>query len=386
MPWIESRAMDERVRFIGAIQEDPRCNFSRLCERFGISRDKGYKWLARYKEHGPSGLEDRAPIARSCPHKTDEATADRIVAERKEHSHDGPKKLRRRMLDRGELGVPAASTIGEILNARGLIRPRRARLRVPPSPNQLDPCAEPNDVWCIDFKGHFPLGDKTRCDPLTLTDAATRYLLKCEAVTDTSEAGVRPELERAFREFGLPAKIRSDNGPPFASKALGGLSRLSVWWIQLGILPERIEPGKPQQNGRHERMHRTLKEHTASPPYATMVEQQRAFDRFRRDYNDARPHEALGMTPPAAHYEPSSRPMPERPREPEYADDIEVRRVNSNGNFTWKGTRFLAGAPLMNQPIGFRQTDEDEWELFYGPLLVGYLLVRDGAPRIEPVR
>ncbi len=385
MPWKESRAMDERVRFIAAIEQDPRGNFSRLCDSFGISRDKGYKWLARYKEHGPSGLHDRAPVARSCPHKTPDAVADRVVAERKEHPHDGPKKLRQRMLDKGELAVPAASTIAQILSARGLIRPRRARLRVPPSPNQLDPCAEPNDVWCIDFKGHFALGDKTRCDPLTLTDAATRYLLKCEALLDTREAAVRAELEKAFREFGLPNKIRSDNGPPFASKALGGLSRLSVWWIQLGILPERIEPGKPQQNGRHERMHKTLKLHTATPPSETMADQQRAFDRFRRDYNEARPHEALGQTPPAAHYEPSLHTMPERPREPQYGDDFAVRRVNNAGHFTWRGHLLLAGAPLRRQPIGLRQIDEDECELFYGPLLLGYVLVRDGQARIEPV-
>jgi transposase InsO family protein len=191
--------MDERVRFIAAIQEEPRGNFTLQCERFGISRAKGYKWLARYKEHGPRGLEDRPPVARHCPHKTPDEVADRVVAERKEHPHDGPKKLRRRMLDRGERKVPAASTIGDILLERGLIHPRRARLRVPPSPNQLDPCAEPNDVWCIDFKGHFPLGDKTRCDPLTLTDAATRYLLKCEALIDTREAAVRAQLDRAFR-------------------------------------------------------------------------------------------------------------------------------------------------------------------------------------------
>jgi transposase InsO family protein len=378
--------MDERVRFIAAIQEDPRGNFSRLCERFGISRDKGYKWLARYKAHGPKGLEDKPPVARSCPHRTADEVVDLVVAERKAHPFDGPKKLRGRLINRGELDVPAASTIGEILNSRGLIRPRRRRLRVPPSPNQLDPCAEPNDVWCLDFKGHFTLGDKMRCDPLTLTDAASRYLLKCEAVSPATEGPVRAELERAFHEFGLPHKIRSDNGPPFASKALGGLSRLSVWWIQLGVLPERIEPGKPQQNGRHERMHKTLKQHTASPPQATMVEQQRAFDRFRRDYNEERPHEALGQTPPAAHYEPSPRVMPDKPRPPEYGDDFTVRRVNTTGQFTWKGQRLLAGAPLANEPIGVRQTDEDEWEIFYGPLLVGYVLLRDGQARIEPLR
>jgi putative transposase len=386
VPWKETGVMDERVRFIAAVQEDPRGNFSRLCERFGISRDKGYKWLARYTEDGPRGLEDRPPVARHCPHKTDDVRADRIVAERKEHPFDGPKKLRQRLIDQGEVDVPAASTIGEILHARGLIRPRRARLRVPPSPDLLDPCAEPNDVWCIDFKGYFRLGDKTRCDPLTLTDAATRYLLKCEAVAATTEAPVRAELEKAFREFGLPKKIRSDNGPPFASKALGGLSRLSVWWIQLGILPERIEPGKPQQNGRHERMHRTLKEHTAQPPRETKTDQQRAFDYFRRDYNEKRPHEALGMTPPAAHYEPSPRVMPDKPRAPEYGDEHVVRRVSRHGSFAWKGQTLLAGAPLANQPIGVRQTDEDEWEIFYGPLLLGYVLVRDGAARIEPIR
>jgi putative transposase len=386
VPWKESGAMDERVRFIAAIQEDPRGNFSQLCRRFGISRDKGYKWLARYKAHGPRGLEDLAPVARSCPHRTADPVADRVVAERKEHPFDGPKKLRQRLLDKGELEVPAASTIGEILHARGLIRPRCARLRVPPSPNLLDPCAEPNDVWCIDFKGHFALGDKTRCDPLTLTDAATRYLLKCEAVSSPTEGPVRAELERAFREFGLPAKIRSDNGPPFASKALGGLSRLSVWWIQLGILPERIEPGKPQQNGRHERMHKTLKQHTAAPPQATHADQQRAFDRFRRDYNETRPHEALGQTPPAAHYEPSPRVIPDKLRPLEYGDDHVVRRVNHNGHFMWRGQRLLAGAPLANQPIGIRQTDEEEWEILYGPLLIGYLLLRQGDLRIEPVR
>jgi putative transposase len=386
VPWKDTRVMDERIQFIAAVQADPRGNFTRLCERFGISRAKGYKWVARYEQYGPGGLEDLPPRARSCPHKTEDEVIDRVVAERKAHPFDGPKKLRRRMLDRGVEAVPAASTIGEILAQRGLIRPRRSRLRVPPSPNLLDPCAEPNDVWCIDFKGHFQLGDKRRCDPLTVTDAATRYLLKCEALEDTREGAVRKELERAFGEFGVPKKIRSDNGPPFASKALGGLSRLSVWWIQLGVLPERIEPGKPQQNGRHERMHKTLKEHTASPPRASMIEQQRAFDLFRRDYNDERPHEALGQTPPAHHYEPSRRRMPERLREPEYGDDFEVRRVLSSGVFKFKGEKLRAGAPLVNQPVGLRQTDEDEWELFYGPLLIGYVLVRDGAPRIEPVR
>ena len=312
MPWKETCVVDQRVRFIAALQEDPRGNFSRLCERFGIARSVGYKWVERYNELGPAGLADRESVARGCPHKTPDAVEDRVVSLRKRHPFDGPKKLRQRLLDIGELQivVPAASTIGEILDRYGLIRPTRARLRVPPSTTPLAHAHGPNDVWSVDFKGHFATSDGARCHPLTISDNATRFLIKCESLREPKDAPVREQFELAFREFGLPARIRSDNGAPFASKAVGGLSRLSVWWIQLGIIPERIEPGHPEQNGRHERMHKTLKEQTASPPAATLADQQRAFDRFRADYNNDRPHEALGQTPPRAHYEPSLRIMP----------------------------------------------------------------------------
>jgi putative transposase len=387
VPWKEIRPVDERIRFIAAVQEDPKGNFAQLCERFGIHRSKGYKWLQRYNELGPSGLEDRKPVAHRCPHRTADEVIDRIVAMRKEHPYDGPKKLRLRLLKREpHMRLPAASTIGEILDRYGLIRPRRARLRVPPHPSPLEPCEQPNDVWCVDFKGHFALGDATRCYPLTLTDGASRYLLKCEALHEPREEPVRKHLELAFREFGLPPRIRSDNGPPFATKAIGGLSRLSVWWIQLGIVPERIEPGQPQQNGRHERMHRTLGEQTTHPPAATLADQQRAFDRFRHDYNQERPHEALGQTPPAAHYEPSLRVMPERPRAPEYRDDWSVRQVNKDGCFSWQGTMLRITPLLRLQPIGLKPVDDDEWEIYYGPLLIGVVLVRGGQPRIEPLR
>jgi len=211
------------------------------------------------------------------------------------------------------------------------------------------------------------------------------HLIKCEQVAQPDEVHCRPHFERAFREFGVPARIRSDNGPPFASKALGGLSRLSVWWMQLGIEPERIEPGKPQQNGRHERFHLTLKQQTASPPKSDAVEQQRAFDRFRHEYNDLRPHEALSQTPPARHYEPSLRPMRELAA-PHYDPDMSVRWVNTSGRISMKGTMLPVAHLLARQPVGLRQTDADEWELFYGPLLLGYVLVRNGKPRIEPPR
>jgi len=385
MPWKEVRSVDQRMQFIAAVQADPKGNFHQLCRSFGISRSKGYKWLERFRQMGPRGLEDQKPIAKSFPHRTPDEVVDRVVELRKKHPFDGPKKLRARLLVlEPTLTVPAASTIGDILDRHGLIRPRRARLRVPPSPSPLEPCSESNELWCVDFKGHFACGDGTRCHPLTITDGATRYLIKCEGMVQPRDQPVREHFERAFREFGMPARLRSDNGPPFATKALGGLSALSVWCIRYGVIPERIEPGHPEQNGRHERMHRTLKEQTANPPAATLADQQRAFDRFRRDYNDERPHEALGMTPPAAHYEPSLRAMPPAPKDPEYASGFEVRRVKAKGSFSWMGFELRVGPLLASQPVGLRAIDEDEWELFYGPLLIGYVLMRDGKPHIEP--
>ncbi len=387
MPWKETRVVDERIRFIAAVQEDPRGNFSRLCERFGISRAKGYKWLRRYEERGPEGLRDRKPVPGSCPHRTAEEVEDRVVQLRKQYPEYGPKKLRSMLMEQSpKLAVPASSTIGDILDRYGLIRPRRFRLRVPPSNSPLAHAQEPNDVWCVDFKGHFPLGDRTRCHPLTITDAASRYLIKCESVGKPDETHCRPHFERAFREFGLPRRIRSDNGAPFASKALGGLSRLSVWWLQLGIEPERIEPGKPEQNGRHERFHLTLKKHTASPPQHNAADQQRAFDRFRHEYNDVRPHEALSQTPPARHYEPSRRAMPDQPRAPQYDPDMAVRWVGAKGMVSFKGTLLYVGELLAEQPVGLRQIDADEWELHYGSVLLGHWLIRKGIGRIEPLR
>ena len=385
MPWKEICNVDDRVRFIAAVKADPNGNFLRLCEAFGVHRSTGYKWVERYNELGPAGLEDRTSAPRNCPHRTPDAVADRLVAERKRHPYDGPKKLRVRLLAAGVEGLPAASTIGEILDRHGLIRPRRARLRVPPSTDPLAHAHGANDVWCTDFKGHFPCGER-RCHPLTITDAASRFLIKCEGMAHEKDGPVREQFELAFHEFGIPVRIRSDNGGPFATKALGGLSRLSVWWIRLGIVPERIEPGQPQQNGRHERFHLTLKQQTASPPATTFADQQRAFDVFRADYNNARPHEALGMKTPASHYEPSWRPMPATPRSPEYDAGWIVRKVKSNGSFSWLGQAVLATPLLAGEPVGLRPIDEDEWELFYGPILLGYVLVRDRKPFVERIR
>jgi putative transposase len=387
MPWKATCAVDQRLRFVAAVAEDSRGNFTQLCARFGISRAKGYKWIARYEAEGPSGLEDRKPIARSCPHRTPDVVVDRLVALRKLHPFDGPKKLRARLLDAGLEGyaLPAASTVGEMLDRLGMIRPRKMRLRTPPSTEPLAHAVAPNDVWCVDFKGHFACGDGARCYPLTISDAASRYLIKCESV-DPKEGPVREQFERAFHEFGMPKRIRSDNGPPFATTSLGGLSRLSIWWIQLGITPERIEPGQPQQNGRHERMHKTLKEQTATPPSASLIEQQRAFDRFRADYNDHRPHEALGQVPPKKYYEPSRIGMPATLSEPAYPASFELRRVDNNGTISWTNTSISTTKLLSGHVVGVLQTDDDEWELHYGPVLLAYILRRGGKSRLEAIR
>jgi hypothetical protein len=233
-------------------------------------------------------------------------------------------------------------------------------------------------VWAIDFKGWFRTGDGVRCDPLTVSDAASRYLLCCRPVMAATGARVREQLERVFREYGLPGRMRSDNGTPFASTGVGGLSDLSVWWIRLGIVPERIEPGAPQQNGRHERMHRTLKEETATPPAASMAEQRARFELFQRTYNEERPHEALGGATPAERYAPSARALPERLPELEYPAGIQLRKADEGGKIRWKQARCRVGAALAGEVIGVEQIDEGVQRLWFGPVALGLLDERKG--------
>lgn len=383
MPWKETCKVNERMRFIVAWSKEE-MSFSGLCRAFGISRKTGYKWLERYELEGPGGLVDKPPIARRHPHKIDEERLDKIIRARKMHPDWGPRKLKA-WLEEMHLGTtyPAASTIGDILKRYGLIRPRKRRLRVPLHTGPLIPYGGPNDVWCADFKGDFQMGDRTRCHPLTVMDGCTRYLLKCEGLKNQKTEPVREQFELAFREYGLPKRIRTDNGAPFASKALGGLSKLSVWWIRLGIVPERIEPGHPEQNGRHERMHKTLKAKTAKPPERDMRAQQRAFDLFRTEYNEERPHEALGQVPPSRRYALSVREYDGTERSPEYDMDWRVRRVNLSGAAKWKGEWLRLGAVFNGEPIGFKQTDEDRWDAYYGHVLLGEIDMRQEHPKIK---
>jgi putative transposase len=370
MPWPEVCPMDARMRFVAAVRagED---SMTALCEEYGVSRRIGYKWLARYAAEGPRGLQERRPGPRRVPWAISQAQAEAIVGLRRQRPSWGPKKLRAKLLARApEQHWPALSTIGDLLQREGLSPRRKRRRRATPTPGGVPPILAPNDVWCIDFKGWFRTGDGAQCYPLTVTDAFSRYLLCCRT-TSPDYAGCRREFERLFRECCLPQVILSDNGPPFASLAAGGLSRLSVWWIKLGSTPVRIVPGKPQQNGRHERMHKTLKAETAQPPAATLAAQQRRFDHFRAEFNHERPHEALGQVVPATVYTPSPRPYPARLADPAYARDFELRRVRSNGEIKWQGELIFIAQPLAGEVIGLRENDDGDAEAYFGPVQLG---------------
>lgn len=370
MPWKETCAMDERREFVLAVLRQEG-SVAELCRQTGISRKTGYKWLERYEGEGCSGLGDRSHAPHDCPHRLSRPVIEGLLELRGLHPSWGPKKLRAWLEEhRPAQAWPALSTIGELLRSRGLTVGRKRRLRVPSSA-PFGSCVEANDVWSVDFKGWFRTGDGARCDPLTLKDAHCRYLLRCQAVERTNGACVWPIFDAAFREFGLPLRMRSDNGPPFATTAAGGLSQLSIRLIKAGVIPERIEPGKPQQNGRHERFHLTLKRETADPPAANLRAQQRRFDAFRKLYNEERPHEALGQSPPARHYAPSPRHYSGRLREPEYPDGFEVRRVRQNGEIKWRGATIYIGQVLSGEPVGCQQTHDGKWTLSYGPINLG---------------
>ena len=373
MPWKATCQMDERVQFIARVLagED---EMTALCGEYGISRKTGYKWLGRYISEGAAGLAERshAPLQHGQAHEV--AVVQAVLGLRQRWPHWGPKKLRVKLVERHpELPVPAASTIGEWLRREGVVSRSRQRRRCPPYTQPFAAVSAANDVWCTDFKGWFRTGDGRRCDPFTLTDAHSRYLLRCQAVARPDEENVRPIFEAAFKEHGLPLALRSDNGPPFASSGVGGLSRLAVWWMKLGIRPERIVAGKPQQNGRHERVHRTLNQETATPPATSLPAQQERFDVFCAVYNNERPHEALGQQTPASRYQPSPRPYPDRVEDPHYGDDVAVRRVRSTGQIKWAGELIFVGEALIGEPVGITESERGDWLVRYADVELGYI-------------
>ncbi len=363
--------MTERAQFIVDCVRGE-LSMSALCRKYEISRKTGYKWWERFVAEGQLGLGDRSRRCQTHPNATPEAVEALLLGLRKQHPTWGPRKLCAWLQwHQPRVPCPSPSTVGALLARAGLVRRRRARHTAPAYAAPFSACTAPNAVWCADFKGGFALGNGRRCNPLTLTDAHSRYLLRCEAVSRMDESAVRPIFESAFAEFGRPHAIRTDNGPPFATIAAGGLSRLAIWWRKLGIRPERIAPGQPQQNGRHERMHRTLKAETTKPPARTLADQQRVFDRFRRIYNDERPHEALGLRPPATVYVPSRRPYPIVVREPVYPAAFARRRVRHDGLVNWQSALIYLAETLATETVAFETLGPTTWRLYFADIVLG---------------
>ena len=373
MPWAQTSTMDHKHLFITDYLTRS-FSVSELCARFGISRPTGYKWIGRFLEQGHPGLEELSRRALSCPHRTAEELLEPLLELRRKHPTWGAKKLlgvlRRR---RPETQWPARSTVSDLLKRHGLVEHKRTRRR-PGHPGKPETSMNsPNHVWCADFKGEFKTGDGIYCYPLTVTDGFSRFLLGCKGLHSTGHAGAKPVFKRLFQEFGLPRIIRTDNGAPFATTAIGRLSRLSVWWIRLGVFPELIQPGRPSQNGRHERMHKTLKQETTRPPAATMRGQQLRFNRFIEEFNTMRPHEALGQETPASLYTSSPRPYPSRLPTVEYPDHFEKRLVSRNGGFRWLNQRVPISHTLQEQYVGLEEVDDGIWDVYFGAVRLGQM-------------
>lgn len=390
MVWRETGIMDERLRFVvDCLARDE--TMSALCAAYGISRKSGYKWLWRYREFGAEGLHDRPRGPLNHGRATALDLVERIVAAKETHPLWGPKKIVARLKRTApELVWPSASTVGAILGRHGLVSARkRPRLRA--CGNGPWPQADrPNAVWTGDHKGWFRTADGWRCEPLTVMDASSRYLLALEATGSTADAEAWPVFERLFEEHGLPDRFRSDNGPPFASPGVTGLTPLAVRFVKLGIILERIAPGKPQQNGRHERFHLTMLP-LAKEPEADRMAQGQSFEAFRRSYNEERPHEALAMDTPAQHYHPSQRAMPKTAPEPDYPAKAAVRHVRHNGEIRWNGGFVYVSQALAGEAVAASETEDGEWVLSFHAHPLGIIdtrrmkLVRRSAAPTNPL-
>jgi len=370
MPWKTATMISERARFV-LEAERSFLPFAELCRRHGISRPTGHKWLNRYRAEGLPGLEDRSHRPNSCPHLTPESVVARILNIRRSRGWGAPKIQR---LLRDELpDVPSIDAIHRVLVRHGAViskKPRRKHTHPGPPLTSMD---APNATWTTDFKGEFRTLDGSLCYPLTVQDGHSRFLLECHGMERLDIAQTRQRFELIFREYGLPERIRSDNGHPFASTALGGLSQLSVWWIKLGIMPQLIEPGKPQQNGRHERMHRTLKAETALPPEADLPAQQQSFDGFRTMFNYERPHQALNQERPASVYTRSPRLYPEHLEPLTYPPHFEVRLVSQDSTIRWKSSKVFVSHLLGREEVGLEEIGDGVWSVFFGSVHLGWL-------------
>jgi transposase InsO family protein len=371
VPWKAKSPMDLRKEFIERLRAGERS--SDLCREYGISRKTGNKFKRRYEELGLKGLADRSRAPKVIPHKTPPEVEEVIVAERREHPSWGPRKLKEVLERRLERPFPSAAAIGAVLSRHGLVQPRKRRMRHQPIPTKLREANAPNDVWCIDYKGHFRLGDTTYCYPLTITDQFSRFILGCEGMAAISDEEAQEVCKEVFATYGLPLAMRSDNGVPFSCTGLAGLTKLSVLWLRLGIALERIRPAHPQENGQHERMHRTLKFETARPSRANLLQQQERFDDFIEEFNQLRPHEALKMKRPADVYMPSQRPLPSSLAEPSYLTCDDVLRVNRNGQiYVASVGQVSLTAALAGELVGIREERDGRWLVSFCGIDLGH--------------
>ena len=377
MPWLETAPMEQRERFI----RDERLalyTMTELCERYGISRKTGYKWLDRFDAGGRAGLSDRSRAPHQCPHRIADNVAQLICLARRQHPSWGPEKLLQWLEPRHpDVDLPAVSTAGDLLARKGLVK-RRRRRRPHLHPGVVPAVTtQPNDLWTADFKGQFRTRDGIYCYPLTIADQHTRFLMACHGLRSTKGQGVRPVFDRLFREYGLPRAIRTDNGVPFATTGIHGFSQLNVWWLRLGIQHQRILPGQPQQNGAHERMHKTLKRDAIRPPRATLAAQQRAFNHFRGLYNNERPHKFLRGRTPGSLYRPSMRAYTGELPALEYPGHFLVKRITNAGTFRFKKRLLFIAKSLQQHTIGLEEIADGIWSIHFCRVLVGRLDERD---------
>ena len=377
MPWLETSPMHERLRFIEDHRGD-QYDMTELCARHGVSRKTGYKWLDRFEAEGKRGLVDRSRAPHHCPHKISRHVASLLCAARRAHPYWGPEKLMAWLAPRHpELAWPAPSTVSDLLVRRRLVKTRRRRRRHQ-HPGVVAPVTyAPNDLWTADFKGHFKTRDGIYCYPLTIADQHARYLLTCKGLLSTKGHGVRRSFERTFYEFGLPRAIRTDNGVPFATTGIHGLSQLNVWWLRLGIQHQRIHPGSPQENGVHERMHRTLKQGACRPARAHCAAQQRAFNAFRTEFNEERPHEALQNRTPASQYHASARAYTGVLPPQEYPGHYLVKKITTGGTFRFQGRLLFIANALTHHHIGLEEVDTGVWNIYFNSVLLAKLNERD---------
>jgi len=368
--------MDLKLQLVTDLKEE-RLSITDLSKKYGISRPTVYKWFDRYETTGIEGLKEQSRAPLQCPHRTPQGIRELFIQEKLKNRKRGPRKVRAQLKRRyPQLALPAVSTISYWLKKEGLVQERIKRRHVPPYTQPFCECTAPNDVWSVDYKGQFYTKNNRVCYPLTVTDNYSRFILGCDALKGPRYVPTRQGLQNIFREYGLPRALRFDNGTPFAGRCIGGLSRLMIWWILLGIVPERITKGRPQENGRHERMHRTLKSDALDPVARNLKDQQRAFDEYRHDFNYYRPHESLNDRTPSDCYQASHRPYVERPYPPDYGYDMTVRHVRRTGDIKFQGRMFYLTESLAGLPVGLKEIADGMWQIQFSFYLLGSLDMR----------